>query len=455
MQRTSNTYEKLKQLLIILLPILVTQLGLFMMNFFDTTMSGQYSSVDLAGVAIGSSIWVSVFSGLSGIMLAVTPIIAQLVGAKQQNKVAFSVIQGCYLSAILAFSVILIGSFTLTPLLGAMNLEANVHTVAKEYLLALSYGMIPLFLFNVLRAYIDALGKTRVSMIITIISLPINIFLNYLFIFGKFGLPALGGVGAGYATSITYWIITGITVTIIHTQKPFRTFRIFHQLYPVSLSLWKEILVIGVPMGLAMFFETSIFSAVTLLMSQFDTATIASHQAAINFASLLYMIPLSISMALTIVVGFEVGARRFHDAKQYSQLGISIAIGMACFSGLILFFFRSDIAALYSEDTAVIKLTSQFLMYALFFQLSDAIQAPIQGALRGYKDVNITFLMALISYWVIGLPLGYFLVQSTNLGPFGYWIGLIIGLATGAICLLIRLYFVQNQQAIVLKKEHP
>lgn len=454
MKSTKTKTEKIKQLLFILVPILVTQLGLFMMNFFDTTMSGHYSSVDLAGVAIGSSIWVSVFTGLSGIMLAVTPIIAQLVGAKKHDQVAFSLIQGGYLSVLLAILVIFLGSFLLNPLLNAMNLESDVLVVAKSYLIALSYGMIPLFIFNVLRAFIDALGKTRVSMIITLITLPINTCLNYLLIFGKLGLPALGGVGAGYATSITYWIIMMITLMIIQKQAPFKTYQVFSRFYQVSFTAWREILVIGVPIGLAIFFETSIFSAVTLLMSQFDTATIASHQAAINFASLLYMVPLSISMALTIVIGFEVGAKRFYDAKQYSMIGITIAIAMACFSGLILVFFRSEIAALYSDNHLVQKLTTQFLLYALFFQLSDAIQAPIQGALRGYKDVNTTFWMAFVSYWIIGLPLGYFLAQTTDLGPFGYWIGLIIGLATGAICLSIRLFFVQTHQSFILKKEH-
>jgi multidrug resistance protein, MATE family len=453
MKKTSTRIEKIRQLLFILIPILVTQLGLFMMNFFDTTMSGHYSSIDLAGVAIGSSIWVSIYSGLSGIMLAVTPIIAHLIGGKNSQKVAFYCIQGIYLSILIALVVITLGSFLLSPVLNGMSLEVGVKSVAKEYLIALSFGMIPLFVFNVLRSFIDALGKTRVSMIITLLSLPINVVLNYLLIFGKFGFPELGGVGAGYATSITYWIITLIAVAIIHTQTPFITYGVFKKFYPISLIKWKEILAIGVPMGLAIFIETSIFSAVTLLMSQFDTATIASHQAAINFASLIFMIPLSISMALTIVVGFEVGARRYQDAKTYSYMGVCIAILMAFFTGLFLIFFRNEIAGIYTDDPYVQKLTAHFLMYALFFQLSDAIQAPIQGALRGYKDVNVTFMMALVSYWVIGLPLGFYLAKFTDLGPFGYWVGLITGLAVGAICLSYRLRSIQSKSSLLQVKE--
>ncbi len=445
MNKKITKIEKLQLLLTIFIPILISQLGLMMMNFFDTTMSGHYSSVDLAGVAIGSSLWIPVFTGLSG-MLAVTPIIAQLVGAKNKEKVAFSVVQGIYLAILLAIFVIILGSFILIPVLNSMNLESKVESIAQNYLVALSFGMIPLFVFNVLRSFIDALGKTRVSMIITICSLPINILLNYLFIYGKFGFPELGGVGTGYATAITYWIITITAVAIIQKQRPFLFYGIFKRVYAISINKWKEILKIGVPIGLSIFFETSIFSAVTILMSDFNTITIASHQSAMNFASFIYMIPLSISMALTIVVGFEVGSNRFEDAREYSFLGVTIAVTMAFFSGIILLLFRHEIAGIYTDDPSVQKLTAHFLLYALFFQLSDAIQAPVQGALRGYKDVNITFIMALISYWAVGLPLGYLLANFTDWGPYGYWVGLITGLAVGAICLTVRLVSIQKHQ---------
>lgn len=453
MEQTFKFKHKAQQLLFILIPILVTQCGMFAMNFFDTTMSGHYSSIDLAGVAIGSSLWIPVFTGLSGILLSVTPIVAQLVGAKNEKEAADSVVQGIYLAFLLALLVLIIGSQVLTPLLYAMNLEKAVQIVAYRYLVGLSYGIIPLFIFNVLRSFIDALGKTRASMFITLLAMPINLLLNYVLIFGRFGFPEMGGVGAGIATSITYWFITIIAVIVIHRHEPFIRFAVFRQIHAVSVKKWKSMLKIGIPIGLSIFFETSIFSAVTLLMSNYNTATIAAHQAAINFASFLYMIPLSISMALTIVVGFEVGARRFHDARQYSYLGIAIAIFMAFICGIILLLFRYEIAEIYTADEEVLRLTAHFLLYALFFQLSDAIQAPIQGALRGYKDVNITFIMALVSYWIIGLPLGYFLANFTTFGPFGYWIGLIIGLAIGALTLSIRLNFIQKRfMSLQLKK---
>lgn len=444
MNQTYNKKDKLKQLLTILIPILITQLAMYSMSFFDTMMSGHYSSKDLAGVAIGSSLWMPVFTGLSGILLAVTPIVAQLIGGKKKNEVAFSVIQGIYLAIFISIIVLIAGSLALNPILHAMDLEEIVHMKAHDYLVALGFGMIPLFVYNVIRSFIDALGKTRVTMFITLMSLPINVIFNYLLIFGKMGFPELGGVGSGYATAITYWLITIMAVVIAHKYVPFSSFGIFRKLYLISLSKWKEILIIGVPIGFAIFFETSIFAAVTLFMSKFNTATIAAHQAALNFASLLYMVPLSVSMALTIVIGFEVGARRYKDAKEYSWMGISIAVIMAFICGVLLFFTRSEVAAIYSKDQEVISLTAHFLIFAIFFQLSDAIQAPVQGALRGYKDVNITLVMTLISYWVIGLPFGYVLANFTDWGAFGYWIGLIVGLAAGAICLSSRLILIQR-----------
>lgn len=444
MKQTYSTKQKLKQLFFILLPVLVTQVGMFGLTFFDTTMSGHHSPNDLAGVAVGSSLWTPVYTGLSGILLAIPPIVAQLMGKKDESKVRYSVVQAAYLSIGMAILLMIGGYFSLEYILNSMDLEKEVQYIAHHYLLALGTGIIPIFIYFVLRSFIDALGQTQVTMFITLSALPINIGLNYLLINGVWIFPELGGIGTGYATSITYWFMLLTALHIVYHHQPFSSFKLLGGLLPISIAKWKEILTIGLPIGLSIFFETSIFSAVTLLMSTYDTFTIAAHQSAINFASLLYMVPLSISTALTILVGFEVGANRFKDAKIYSWIGVSIAVSFAFISGVILLTYRSDIAGIYTSDIQVLELTSQFLVFAIFFQLSDAVQAPIQGALRGYKDVNITLIMCLISYWIIGLPTGYILANYTEFGPFGYWIGLIAGLATGALFLSSRLMKVQK-----------
>lgn len=451
MNQTYTMKEKIKQIFILLIPILITQLGMFSMVFFNTILSGKYNSSDLAGVAIGSSIWNPVFTGLSGILLAVSPIVAQRFGEKKNKEVSSIVVNGVYLLLMIALIVIVLGFFLLDPLLNRMNLPTRVQNTAHDYLVGLSYGILPLFIFNVLRSFIYGLGKTRVVMVIMISSLPFNFLLNYLFIYGHWGLPELGGAGAGYATSITYWIIAGITAYIIKQKDPFLAYRVFSNFKEFSVEKCKEILKIGVPMGLSTFFETSMFAVVTILISKFSVTTIAAYQSALNIVSFLYMVPVSISLALTVLVGFEVGAKRYKDARTYSWLGIILAIFIALFTGLLVVLFRYKVAGFYSNELAVINLTAHFLIYALFFQISDAIQATAQAALRGYKDVNSAFITTLIAYWLICLPVGYLLAHFTALGAPGYWIGLTSGLLAAGIGLAARLIYIQKRKFVIVE----
>ncbi|GAB0168013.1 MATE family efflux transporter [Lysinibacillus sp. CTST325] len=451
MNQTTTLKEKYALLLKIIVPILVTQVAIYLISFFDILMSSRYGTADLAGVSIGSSIWMPIYTGLSGILLAITPIVSQLVGAKKELAAKKAVQQGIYVAIVLSVLIFIMLIFGIDWILGNMNLETTVHTIAKSYIYTMCAGLIPLFLFFVMRCFIDALGQTRVTMIITLLTTPINIVLNYIFIFGKFGAPELGGIGAGVATAITYWLVFFITVWIIAKRVPFERFRLFHDWPKLEWLRWKEILIIGVPIGISLFAETSIFSAVTMMMSSFSTAIIAAHQIALNFTSLLYMVPLSISMGVTILVGFEIGANRMHDAKLYSYLCVGTAILFSFISACILFILREPIANMYTTDGKVLEYASHFLIFAAIFQLSDSIQAPVQGALRGYKDVTMSFIMAIISYWIIGLPVGYVLATHTDFGPFGYWIGLVAGLTTGAITLLIRLILVQKRYARTAK----
>lgn len=440
--------QKLATFIKIVAPILITQVALYLMTFFDILMTGRYNTQDLAGVTIGSSFWVPVYTGLSGILMGLTPMIAHYIGSGNKKETRPSVQQGLYVSLALSAIVFTIMLLVVIPSINHMPLEGAVSIVAGNYLKGMCIGLIPLFAYTVLRAFFDALGATRVSMFIILLSAPINIVLNYLLIFGKFGFPELGGAGAGYASGFTYWIVLAISLLIAWKRKPFQAFSLFINWQRISFNKWWEILKIGVPIGLSIFVEISIFSVVTLLMSGYTTETISAHQIALNFTSLLYMIPLSISMGATILVGQAIGAGRSTNAKHYSYLAVGLAVAFSFISIVILLLFREPIASLYTTDAAIIALAIKFFIFAAFFQLSDAIQAPIQGSLRGYKDVNVTFIVGIISFWVIGLPVGYVTATYTTLGPYGYWVGLIVGLTLGAITLSIRLYYVKKRFAL-------
>lgn len=452
MEQTFTYKEKLKQISLLLIPILITQLGMFSMVFFNTIMSGRYHSSDLAGVAIGSSIWNPVFTGLSGILLAVSPIVAQHYGQREHKEISSVLAHGVYLAVMIAVTVMILGAIFLKPLLGMMNLHEDVYDVAFRYLVGLSIGIIPLFVFNALRSFIYGLGKTRVVMLILLGALPINLFLNYMLIYGKWIFPELGGAGGGYATAITYWVILLLTLVIIKKQTPFLHYLRLSSFKAFSWKKCGEILKIGVPMGLSIFFETSMFAVVTILISRFDVTTIAAYQSALNIVSFLYMIPLSVSMALTVLVGYEVGSKRNKDAHTYSWLGIGLSVGIAFVTGIFVILFRHQVAGFYSTEIDVVNLIAYFLIYALFFQMADALQATAQAALRGYKDVNIAFVMTLISYWFICLPVGYGLAHFTDLAARGYWIGLTIGLLVAGIALALRLLFIQKRKFIIVSE---
>jgi len=408
-------------------------------------MAGHVSEEDLAGVAVGANLFMPVFGSILGVISGLTPVISQLYGAKKKEEIPFVIIQGLYLSLIIGIVLILLAAAFIQPAFELLNLEPRVDYIAKMYLLAMAFGICPIFIAGVFRNFMDAFGYTRFTMLITICAVPCNIFMNYLFMFGKFGFPELGGIGAGVGTAITFYVVLGLNILVVHNLSPFKEYHIFSQFCKPSLTQWKRQLYIGLPIGSAMFCEQSIFGAVGIFMTVYGTGVIAAHQAALNFTTMVYMIPLSISMTLTILVGFEIGAKRLKDAQKYSYMGVGLSMLVASTMAVFLIQFKGAIAMLYTNDEVVNQLVQSFIVYAIFLQVSDGVSAPIQGTLRGYKDVKITFLLAVLSYWIIGLPAGYILANYFLYGPYGYWMGLIIGIAVGAVLLGFRLRSVQKK----------
>ena len=439
-----NYRDKLRRLLSVMLPIICTQIAIMGMNFFDASMSGQAGDVDLAGAAIGGNIWMPIQTGISGILMAAMPLVANLLGAGEKEKITVVVRHGLVLA--LGFALLVLGSGIafLPHFLQGMGLAPEVYHVALWYLAGLGLGVVPFFMITPLRSLVDTLGYTHLTMRIYLLALPINACLNYVLIFGKLGLPRLGGVGAGVASGLTFWLLLAIFAWVVSRLEPFKSYHIFGFVRPVY-SWLKEYLRIGVPMGISIFMETSIFGVVALFIAKFGTETIAAHQAALNFSSLIYMLPLSFSLALTIVVGVEYGAKNYQGARDYVTIGLQTSLGIAGFYMLAEYFLREQIAFIYTNNVEVVALVKVFLLYAIGWQAGDAIAAPIQGILRGYKDVNATFWASMLAYWGICLPLGLFLDYKVGNGAFAYWQSLDCGVISSATLLSIRLIWLQRK----------
>lgn len=436
--------DKLNRLLSFMVPIICTQIAIMGMNFFDASMSGQAGDVDLAGAAIGGNIWMPIQTGIGGILMAAMPLVANFLGAGEKNKITTVVGHGIFLALCFGLAILGAGAAFLPSFLQNMGLAPEVYHVALWYLAGLGLGVLPFFTIIPLRCLVDTLGFTRLTMKIYLLALPINAVLNYILIFGKLGLPRLGGIGAGVASGLTYWLLLAIFAAVILRLEPFRQYHVFRPVRPAA-SWLKEYLRIGVPMGVSIFMETSIFGVVALFIAKFGTETIAAHQAALNFSSLIYMLPLSFSLALTIVVGIEYGAQNYQGAKDYVTLGLQASLSIAGFYMLAEYFAREYIALIYTSNPEVVALVKMFLLYAIGWQAGDAVAAPIQGILRGYKDVNATFWASMLAYWGICLPLGLFLDYKMGHGAFAYWQSLDFGVISSACLLSMRLVWLQRK----------
>lgn len=435
MYKTKCLREKLVLFLKIFFPILIYQFANYSASFVDTAMTGQYNTMDLAGVSMATSIWNPFFTFLTGIVSALVPIIGHHLGRGKKEEVASDFYQFIYLA--LGLSVVLLGMvlFLAPTILNHIGLEAAVAAVAVRYLWFLSIGIIPLLLFSVIRSLLDSLGLTKLSMYLMLLLLPLNSGFNYLLIYGAFGVPELGGAGAGLGTSLAYWVLLGISVLVLFKQEKLKALHLEKRI-PLNINMdkIKEGVRLGLPIGGTVFAEVAVFSVVGLIMAKFSSLIIASHQSAMNFSSLMYAFPMSISSAMAIVVSYEVGAKRFDDAKTYIGLGRWTALIFAAFTLTFLYIFRGNVASLYGNDPKFIDLTARFLTYSLFFQLADTFAAPLQGILRGYKDTVIPFYLGLLGYWGVAIPVATLFDSLTDFGAYSYWIGLIISLiVSGAL----------------------
>lgn len=443
MHTTETIKDKIILFLKIFFPILIYQFANFSASFVDTTMTGQYNTLDLAGVSIATSLWNPFFTFLTGIVSALVPIIGHHLGQGKKKEVTSDFYQFIYLSLALSLILFILVFFLVPVILGYMGLETAVASVATRYLWLLAIGIIPLLLFSVIRSLLDTLGLTKLSMYLMLLLLPLNSGFNYVLIYGAFGFPELGGAGAGLGTSLAYWALLLISTLVLLKHKKLKEYQLQKPM-PLQIKKIKEAIYLGLPIGGTVFAEVAIFSVVGLIMAKFSSLIIASHQSAMNFSNLMYAFPMSISTAMAIVISYEVGAKRLDDAKQYIHIGRLTAMVFAVLTLSFLYIYRENVARLYGQDSEFIQLTASFMTYSLFFQLADTFAAPLQGILRGYKDTVVPFYLGLLGYWGVAIPLGLVLDHWTGLDAYSYWIGLIVSLVISGILYQWRLQVIMK-----------
>ncbi len=446
MHQTNTLKEKFNVFLRIFTPMVLTQFSLLAGTFVSIFLTGQYGTIDLAGVSVAYNLWITCFMGIMGTLLGITPIVSQLLGANKTKQLPEIIHHGLYLATFFSGLLILLGILTLEPILQFLKLEPAAANVSLEYMKALSFGIFPLFWVCVLRNIVDSHGYTHYSMYIMISSFFISSFFNYSLILGHFGFPALGGVGAGYAITISCWFNFIIYTLILVCKDPFKKYAIFAKFSELQLPYLVDQLKVGIPIGISIFCEGSIFSIAGLLMTIYGTKIIAAHQAAISFTNLFYCFPLSISMAATILVAFELGGNRPKDALIYSHISRGTAIVLAILICMYSFTHMNQIAALYSTDREVQDLIISFLVYAVFFTVIDAFGTPIQGILRGYKDVKSISLIAIGSYWGTCFPIAYIFSRHFHYGPHGVWIGLLGSVFIASLLYTLRVWHIQHNK---------
>lgn len=440
--------EEASRLIKLATPVLVASVAQTSMSFVDTVMAGGVSATDMAAVSIAASIWLPTILFGVGLLLALIPIVAQLNGSGRREKIAKEIHQGGYLSLLISVPIIVL-FFQTQTILDIMNVDAEMAQKTNGYMNAVIFAVPAYLLFQTLRSFTDGMSYTKPAMIIGFIGLVLNIPLNWMFVYGKLGAPELGGVGCGVATTIVYWAMFIMLFGYVYTTKRFQSVGLFDQLHKPDTKELKRLFRLGFPVAAAMFFEVTLFAVVAIILAPLGPMVVASHQIAMNFSSLVFMLPMSIGAAVSIRVGHRLGERNVEGARIASHVGIIVGIVIAVFTALFTVIFREYIATLYTDNQDVIKVAMQLLIIAAIYQVTDTIQVIAAGALRGYKDMKAIFYCTFIAYWMLGFPIGYILALTDlwvePMGSTGFWIGFIVGLSSAALMLGTRLHWIHKQ----------
>ena len=417
------------------LPVTTVQVGMMTMGVVDTAMVGRVGAADLAAVALGTMYFFLISILGLGVLMAVDPIIAQGAGARDDAAVARGVQRGLLLAVVLGVVASLL-HLPAAAVLALLHQQPEVVPIAGAYVRALIPGILPFFVFSVFRQSLQALHHTRALVIAIVVANVANVFLNWVFVFGHLGLPALGAQGAGIATSLTRWLMAlGLLGAAWPLLRPL--------LLPIRREIWQRepllrIIRIGVPIGLHHELEFGAFGVTAVLMGTLGTVEMAAHQIALNIASITFMVPLGVGTAASVLVGQAVGRGDSPGARRAAAVSLAGGIGFMGTSAGVMVLFPAALAGIYTDLDTVLRLAVALIPIAGAFQVFDGIQVVSAGTLRGLGDTRVPMLIGLVGFWLIGLPVSVALAFGAGLGPLGLWWGLVAGLGAVAILLLVR-----------------
>jgi MATE family multidrug resistance protein len=435
-----------RALLVLAGPLIFNNLAIAGIGLADTVMAGRISTVDLAAVAVGGSVWAVAFLFGLGVLMAMSPIAAHALGAGKSREVGAYTRQCLWLSQVLAVLVAAVIAM-IAASLDNFGVDPEVIPLASRYLFAICWGLPAMYAYLSLRYMSEGIGWTRPIMYVAGLSLVVNVFGNWVLMYGKFGLPAMGAVGCGAASAISMWVMLAAMMLYVGKQPRYRRFRLAGRFDPPNWFRRRERLSLGLPIGMSVVSEAGLFSAVGLLMATLGASVVAAHQIAINYAATMFMIPLALHSALTVRVGHTLGRGDPRMARRIGLIGIAMCgVIMAC-SALVMLVLREPIAAFYTGDSEVRKLAVSLLTMGMIFQISDGLQVGAAGALRGYKDTRIPMLLNFGSYWLAAFPLAWYLGVELELGPQAVWVGLIAGLTLTALTLNARFALISRVPA--------
>lgn len=434
-------------------------LGHTFVSFIDNVMVGQLGTAELAAVSLGNSFMFIAMSLGIGFSTALTPLIAEADTAKDYKggKAAFK--HGVFLCTILGISLFLLVYFS-KPLMYLMKQPKEVVELALPYLDLVAFSLVPLVFFQAFKQFSDGLSLTKYPMYATILANVINVLLNYLLIFGKFGFPELGIVGAAYGTLVSRFAMVALLWYLLKKNKKSSYYVTDIKIWVLNKTMLGKILNLGMPSAMQMFFEVAIFTAAIWLSGLLGKNPQAANQIALNLSSMTFMVAMGLSVAAMIRVGNQKGLQAYKELRRIAFSIFFMGILFATCFAIMFLALHKQFPKLYMDyndvknaidNREVMAIASQLLVAAAVFQISDSIQVIVLGALRGLQDVKIPTLITFIAYWIIGFPISYFLGKESAYGSLGIWIGLLAGLTSAAILLYIRFHFLTKR--LILQKQ--